>query len=234
MKMANQNNSEEFMRTALSLGIAFSSILQRNQEAQQEQERKLALRKTQARTNAIRQDLINRKNTLANRVAITIERLSDPAAKEMAQARLDQILNADLARIPEYEQLIDSLYPGSIVQAPVLRPIYRLAPPQLIPITHSQLTMFDLLRPPPAQPNRVLEIKEDEKKINISQFSELERLADDVKSGNLTCAICLEKFAANDKDVEIRRCLHTFHKKCLTTWENTGRTNGKTCPCCRQ
>ena len=94
--------------------------------------------------------------------------------------------------------------------------------------------LFDQPQSRQHQPQRLPEVKEDEKKINISQFSELERLADDIKSGNLTCAICLEKFGNEDKDIEIRRCLHAFHKKCLTTWENTGRTNGKTCPCCRQ
>jgi hypothetical protein len=233
----SQPNNEEFLRTALSLGMAFSSVLQRSQEQQREQEQKIAARKAQARAATMKQDLLARRNILANRVVMVMEKLTNESDKVMAQARLDQILHADLSKIPDYEQSIDTLYPESIIR-PVIQirrmPSQLPRPPSFMVPTIDIRHLFDQPQLRQPQPQRIPEVKEDEKKINISQFSELERLADDIKSGNLTCAICLEKFAKEDKDVEIRRCLHAFHKKCLTTWENTGRTNGKTCPCCRQ
>jgi hypothetical protein len=243
----SQPNNEEFLRTALSLGMAFNSVLQRSQEQQREQEQKIAARKAQARAATMKQDLLARRNILANRVVMVMEKLTNESDKVMAQARLDQILHADLSKIPDYEQSIDTLYPESIIhtvvaqlRSPQSSVVAQLRSPQssrphsfMIP-TIDIRHLFDQPQSLQHQSQRLPEVKEDEKKINISQFSELERLADDIKSGNLTCAICLEKFGKEDKDVEIRRCLHAFHKKCLTTWENTGRTNGKTCPCCRQ
>jgi hypothetical protein len=238
--MSNANN-EDFIRTTLSIGLAFSNILQRGQEQAREQERKIAIRKAQVRAHAIRENLISRKNALATRLVMVIGKLSNPNEKERAKALYDQVFNADLSIIPEYERVVDSTYPESIVR-PTMQIIQMPMPStqNLLNPTTQRLplyTMFDSLNlqpfritPPPQAP----EVKEDEKKINISKFSELERLADDIKSGSLTCAICLEKFGKDDKDVEIRRCLHAFHKKCLSPWENSGRTNGKTCPCCRQ
>lgn len=226
----SQPGNEEFLKTALTLGMAISNVLHHGQE----QEQKIAARKAQAKATAMKQDLLTRRNILANRVVTVMEKLNNASDKEMAQARLDQILHADLSKIPDYEQSIDTLYPESIIR-PVIQQIRSsqlLRPPSFMVSTFDIRQLFD--QPQSRQSQRLPEVKEEEKKINISQFSDLERLADDIKSGILTCTICLEKFAKEDKDVEIRRCLHAFHKKCLTTWENTGRTNGKTCPCCRQ
>lgn len=230
--MSNQNN-EDFIRTTLSLGMAFSNILQRSQEQQRNHERKLEVRRAQIKASAKKDELLARKNTLANRLVTIIEKMTDSSAKEIAQARLDQILHSELSVIPDYEQLVDSSYPESVIVIPT-------RPSQTIERTYqprqhtSVADLINILTDHRTFQTAKPEVKEDEKKINISKFSELERLADDIKSGNLTCAICLEKFAKEDKDVEIRRCLHAFHKKCLTTWENTGRTNGKVCPTCRQ
>lgn len=224
-------SGEEFIRAALLFGLP--ALLQRGHE--QEQKRENA--RNRIREAAKKDELTTRKNILVERVMIAIERLKSANDKEIAQARLNQILHTDLSKVPEYEQLVDSWYPETIARVPVTS--YRPISNVVFPLHQTQLPgsigLSNMLFPIPQPQQRPAPIvKEDEKKINVSKFSELERLADDIKSGNLTCAICLEKFDKNDKDVEIRRCLHAFHKKCLTTWENTGRTNGKVCPTCRQ
>ena len=206
--MSNPNN--ELIKNVLTFGLTF---VRQSQEQQQEIERKIAARKARERAIRVQKDLLIRRNKLADKLSIIIERLPSASDKEIACARLNQILHADLNQIPEYEQKINLDYcrrPNIIAPVGIL----------------DFLNMIN----EPAQ----AQIKEDEKKINISQYSSLERLADDIKSGELTCAICLEKFAKEDKNIEIRRCLHTFHKQCLIPWETSGRTQGKTCPCCRQ
>ncbi len=219
-------SGEEFIRAALLFGLP--ALLQRGREQEQKREHII-------RESAKKDELTTRKNILVERVMIAIDRLKSVNDKEIAQARLNQILHTDLSKVPEYEQLVDSWYPETIARAPITsyRPIQQPRFSAAIFPLHRSTDLLNVLSPMP-QPRPTPIVKEDEKKINVSKFTELERLADDIKSGNLTCAICLEKFNKNDKDVEIRRCLHAFHKKCLTTWENTGRTNGKVCPTCRQ
>ena len=40
-----------------------------------------------------------------------------------------------------------------------------------------------------------------------------------------TCPICLDTI---EEELEITKCLHTFHKSCLDEWESD------ICPCCRR
>jgi len=237
--MSNQGNNDV---PKLIAGILVGILEQNSQieEKRRETERKIAIRKAQIRAEAEHKLLIDRKNNLANKLTLIIEKLNNPRDKEMAQSKLDQLLNSDLSLIPSFERMVDSAYPEfSNIYQPIIIARQPINQPPIVYRAQPIEDLFNLLsiQPSERQISRsvpIPEVKEDEKKINISHFSELERLADDIKSGSLTCAICLEKFAKNDKDVEIRRCLHTFHKKCLSQWENTGRTNGKTCPCCRQ
>lgn len=217
--MSNGQNNEEFFKTAIILGATLGKVLRQSQQRQMEEEKRISIRRRQVAIEEEKRKLIFVKNSLLNRLIDVMERTTNPVEKDIAEGRLNQIANADLLDIPEYQKLVDIAYP---------EPVRTRLP---FPPMH----MVGLINIPLS--NQVLEqkeVKEEEKKINISDFSQIERFADDIKSGNASCAICLEKFTKNDKDVEIRRCLHTFHKKCLIPWETSGRSNGKTCPCCRQ
>lgn len=181
------------------------------------------------------QKMQNKKNFLVERITLEMD---TKGTNPQLEALLAQILNAPLNKIPAYEQSIDEL---GIIN----RPQPRL---NISPHFHSEIPM--VMRPviqPPFLTNALSllmlgeisesksqsqvplapEVKEDEKKVCVT-FKDLQR-----EASNSTCTICFEKYDQND-EVEIRHCGHTFHKKCLTTWETTGRSNGKLCPCCRK
>jgi hypothetical protein len=122
------------------------------------------------------------------------------------EALLSQVLSCPDSEVDKFEQTFEEVYG---------RPRPQLQPPNL-------LDMLVSSRPQPQAPK----IKEEEKKVSLT-FKDLQRASNDN-----TCAICLDKYVDTDT-VEIRHCAHTFHKKCLISWENSGRTNGKLCPCCR-
>jgi len=185
------------------------------------------------RTRIMRHKLQERKNSLVDRITFEMDvKGSNP----QLEALLAQILNASLDDIPAYEQCVDELGISSRPPPPPPIRMVQAAPLPMVmrPITPSVnfsdalgLLMMNEISQPRTRPAPLPRVNEDEKKVCVT-FRDLQR-----EAANSTCAICLEKYVEAD-EVEIRHCAHTFHKKCLTSWETTGRSNGRLCPCCRK
>jgi hypothetical protein len=178
------------------------------------------------------QKLQNKKNLLVERIT---SEMDSKGSNPQLEAILAQILNAPLNKIPLYEQCVDEL---GIVNRPqprlnISNHFHSEIPMVMRPVMPSyhltnalSLLMLDEISESKSQ-RQVPKVKEDEKKVCVT-FKDLQR-----EASNSTCTICMEKYEQND-EVEIRHCGHTFHKKCLISWETTGRSNGKLCPCCRK
>ncbi|KAI4368015.1 hypothetical protein MLD38_016628 [Melastoma candidum] len=50
------------------------------------------------------------------------------------------------------------------------------------------------------------------------------------EGGGLVCVVCLGEVGEGDEVMELRECLHSFHKGCLDGWVEEGHC---TCPLCR-
>jgi hypothetical protein len=154
----------------------------------------------------MKERLYERKRVLVDKITTEME-VKGPSSQ--LEALLAQVLNSDLSIIPEYEQCFEE------ISTPIVR----------VPAGHIVDAIGLMLRASTI-PNKP-ELKEDEKKVCV-KFKDFQR-----EANNSVCAICLEKYEQED-EIEIRHCSHTFHKKCLKPWENSNRSNGKRCPCCRQ
>ena len=156
-----------------------------------------------------------RKQILVERISTEME---TNGTTPNLEAFLAQVLACNDSQISRFEEVFNEVH-GSPQPLATPSVIFNSILRQSILPT----SLFTQIQPPvPPVPA----VKEEEKKICIS-FKDLKRA-----SMESNCAICLEKFIESD-EVEIRHCAHTFHKSCLITWEKTGRTNGKLCPCCR-
>ena len=222
--MSRQNSDQLFINTATE--IVKHTLLNYCREASRDnnQERNMLDIRIKDRLN-------DRKKALID--LITTEMESKGSSSQL-EAILAQILNANLNDIPEYEKCFKLICPNAQLNTINHNQIHisrtRNVPipiPNVIDafniIMHTHNSQMDSQN----NPHNNNQIKEEEKKVCIT-FKDLQR-----EALNSTCAICLEKYEQTD-EVEIRHCSHTFHKKCLIPWENSNRTNGKKCPCCRQ
>jgi hypothetical protein len=160
-----------------------------------------------SRTNNIPINANVRKQILVDRIANEME---NNGSTPNLEAFLAQVIACNASQISRFEDVFNEIHGNT----------QSFATPSVVFGSILPTSLFT--QRPPALPT----VREEEKKICIS-FRDLKRA-----SAESNCAICLEKFVERD-EVEIRHCAHTFHKGCLTTWEKTGRTNGKLCPCCR-
>nr|GEU31696.1 hypothetical protein [Tanacetum cinerariifolium] len=46
-----------------------------------------------------------------------------------------------------------------------------------------------------------------------------------------TCPICIEEFLGQQKIIQLTKCKHIFHNKCILAWLSK---NNRTCPLCRE
>lgn len=174
-------------------------------------------------------DLQRRKVSLTNKIINAIE----ITKSQSMEALLAQVLNCNLSDIPEYEKCFGELCPSRPRPMQTMQTIQTSRSVRPMPFVFQPVQMEDIFSVLLSLENKTESvevtptIKEDEKKVCIT-FKDFQR-----EAANSTCAICLEKYIGED-EVEIRHCSHSFHKKCLIPWENSNRTNGKVCPCCRR
>lgn len=68
------------------------------------------------------------------------------------------------------------------------------------------------------------------KYIRFYNIFEYQNFNPDLLLQNETCTICIEDFKLNENILVIKKCKHSFHKKCIQTWIN----EKEICPNCIQ
>lgn len=230
----SRRNSERLpssndLRNLLSAGLPLAlNITQAVMEMKQEENRQLEER----RARLMKERLILRKQDLINKITIYMDA---NGSNTHIEALLAQILVCSFNDVVKYEQIYNELYCTDLPSPVFIRPsqatmdlstsmlLGAIRPTNImqlfeLPMSASSASAM------PIMPTQT--INEAEKKVSVT-YKDFKREAD-----NSTCTICLEKYKDSD-EIEIRHCSHSFHKECLASWEKSGRTNGKLCPCCR-
>ena len=224
--MSRTPNKDEKM--LYNTAVALTSLCINRVMQNQAQEMKL---EEERRAKIMRHKLQEKKSALVERL---ISAVSTAGSTPQLEALLAQILNAPLEDIPIYERNVNDLgiidhsrsflLQSSRHRTPTIHPVFPPIESMLLSNVFSNLIITGGSNEP-VETKRP-EVNEGEKKVCVS-FKNLQR-----EVNNSTCTICLDKYEPDD-EVEIRHCGHTFHKKCLTSWEESGRSQGKLCPCCR-